>query len=147
MMSVGFVYFVFLPSILLTPLAAGIVGRWGVRSALWTGLGVAAVGLPLLLSPVLAGVLLGMVLVGAGTFFAQATATGFVSRAATTDRAAASGIYLTAYFSGGLVGSAVLGQAFDWFGWSVTVAGVAFALALAAVLGFNLRTASESTHR
>jgi MFS transporter, YNFM family, putative membrane transport protein len=147
MMSVGFVYFVFLPSILLTPLAGGIVGRWGVRPALWTGLGVAASGLPLLLSPVLAGVLLGMVLVGAGTFFAQATATGFVSRAATTDRAGASGIYLAAYFSGGLVGSAALGQAFDRFGWPTAVAGVALALALAAILGFNLRTASEPANR
>jgi YNFM family putative membrane transporter len=147
MMSVGFVYFVFLPSILLTPLAGGIVGRWGVRPALWTGLGVAALGLPLLLSPVLAGVLLGMVLVGAGTFFAQATATGFVSRAAATDRAGASGIYLAAYFSGGLMGSAALGQAFDRFGWPAAVAGVALALALAAILGFNLRTASEPANR
>ena len=103
----------------------------------------AALGLPLLLSPVLGGVLLGMVLVGAGTFFAQATATGFVSRAA-TDRAGASGIYLAAYFSGGLVGSAALGQAFDRFGWPASVAGVALALAVAAILGFNLRTASES---
>jgi MFS transporter, YNFM family, putative membrane transport protein len=146
MMLVGFVYFVFLPSILLTPLAGGIVGRWGVRPALWTGLGVAALGLPLLLSPVLAGVLLGMVLVGAGTFFAQATATGFVSRAATTDRAGASGIYLAAYFSGGLVGSAALGQAFDRFGWPAAVVGVALTLAVAAILGFNLKTASEQAH-
>src|SRR3954471_4904091 len=114
MMSVGFVYFVFLPSILLTPLAGGIVGRWGVRPALWTGLGVAGLGLLPLLSSNLGAVLLGMVLMGAGTFFAQATATGFVSRDA-ADRGAASGVYLAAYFSGGLVGSAVLGQAFDRF--------------------------------
>ena len=69
------------------------------------------------------------------------------SRAATTDRASASGIYLAAYFSGGLVGSAALGQAFDRFGWPASVAGVALALALAAVLGFNLRTASEPANR
>ena len=65
-----------------------------------------------------------MVLVGVGTFFAQATATGFVSRAATTDRGAASGIYLASYFFGGLVGSAVLGQVFDRFGWPASVAGI-----------------------
>ena len=106
---------------------------------MWTGLGMAALGLPLLLSPVLAGVLLGMVLVGAGTFFAQATATGFVSRAATTDRVGASGIYLAASFSGGLMGSAALGQAFDRFGWPASVAGVVLALAVAAILGINRR--------
>ena len=141
MMSVGFVYLVFLPSIILTPLAGTAAGRWGVRPALWTGLGVAALGLGPLLSADLGTVLLGMVLVGAGTFFAQATATGFVSRAA-ADRGAASGVYLAAYFSGGLVGSAVLGQAFDRFGWPVSVLGVGLSLAAAAVLGFNLLTAS-----
>ena len=58
-----------------------------------------------------------MVRVGAGTFFAQAAATGFVSRAATTDRGSASGIYLASYFTGGLTGSAILGIVFDQFGW------------------------------
>ena len=141
MMSVGFVYLVFLPSIILTPLAGTAAGRWGVRPALWTGLGVAALGLGPLLSADLGTVLLGMVLVGAGTFFAQATATGFVSRVA-ADRGAASGVYLAAYFFGGLVGSAVLGQAFDRFGWPVSVLGVGLSLAAAAILGFNLLTAS-----
>ena len=55
-------------------------------------------------------VLIGMVLVGVGTFFAQATATGFVGRAATADRGSASGIYLACYFLGGMIGSAVLGR-------------------------------------
>lgn len=141
MMSVGFVYLVFLPSIILTPLAGIAAGRWGVRPALWTGLGVAGLGLGPLLSSDLGTVLFGMVLVGAGTFFAQATATGFVSRVA-ADRGAASGVYLAAYFFGGLVGSAVLGQAFDRFGWPVSVLGVGLSLAAAAILGFNLLTAS-----
>ena len=74
-------------------------------------------GLPLLLAPSLPVVLAGLTLIGIGTFFAQATATGFVSRAATTDRGSASGIYLASYFFGGLVGSAVLGQFFDRWGW------------------------------
>jgi MFS family permease len=63
-------------------------------------------------------VLIGMVLVGVGTFFAQACATGFVGRAALSDRGSASGLYLASYFFGGLVGSAVLGLIFDMFGWT-----------------------------
>jgi predicted MFS family arabinose efflux permease len=90
-------------------------------------------------------VLAGLTLVGVGTFFAQATATGFVSRAATTDRGSASGLYLASYFSGGLVGSAVLGQVFDRYGWEACVTGVGIALAIAAFLAFRLRTVAEMT--
>jgi predicted MFS family arabinose efflux permease len=79
-----------------------------------------------------------MVLVGVGTFFAQASATGFVGQAATDNRGIASGTYLACYFLGGLVGSAVLGQLFDRFGWTACVAGVGAALAMAAVLTTQL---------
>jgi YNFM family putative membrane transporter len=136
-MSLGFVYFVFLPSVVTTLLAGRAVERIGTRRTIWCGFAIAGVGLPLLLLPSLAAVLGGMVLVGIGTFFAQAAATGFVSRTATTDRAAASGIYLACYFAGGMVGTAVLGQVFDRLGWPATVAGVA--LALACVLAVRLR--------
>jgi MFS transporter, YNFM family, putative membrane transport protein len=50
-------------------------------------LALAGIGLPLLLLPSLAAVLLGMVLIGVGTFFGQATATGFVSHAALASEA------------------------------------------------------------
>ena len=103
-----------------------------------TALGVAAAGLPLLLAPSLPFVLTGLMLIGIGTFFAQATATGFVSRAATTDRGSASGIYLASYFFGGLVGSAVLGQLFDRWSWAACVAGVGVALAAGALLTVRL---------
>ncbi len=138
-MALGAVYFVFLPSILTTPLAGRAADRFGTRRAMWGGFAVAALGLPLMLVPSLAAVMVGLVLVGVGTFFAQATATGFVSRAATVDRGSASGIYLACYFLGGIVGSAVLGQLFDRFGWAACVAGIGVALAAAALLAVRLK--------
>ena len=117
---------------------AALSRRFGTRPTMWGALALAGVGLPLLLLPNLAAVLPGMVLVGVGTFFAQATATGFVGRAATADRGSASGIYLACYFFGGLVGSAVLGQIFDRLGWTACVAGIGVALAVAAALGTRL---------
>lgn len=137
-MSLGLVYFVFLPAMFTTPIAGNVAVRIGTRSAIWVGLIVAGVGLPLLLIPNLTVVLAGMVLVGVGTFFAQAIGTGFVGRAAKTDQAAASGLYLASYYLGGLTGAAVLGQLFDRYGWSACVAGVAVALALAAALATKL---------
>jgi MFS transporter, YNFM family, putative membrane transport protein len=141
-MSLGLVYFVFLPAMFTTPIAGKIAVRIGTRTAIWSGLTVAAIGLPLLILPNLTIVLAGMVLVGVGTFFAQAIGTGFVGRAAKSDRAAASGLYLASYYLGGLFGAAVLGQLFDRYGWSACVAGVAVALALAAVLAAKLKIAN-----
>jgi predicted MFS family arabinose efflux permease len=139
-MQIGLVYFVFLPSIFTTPLAGRAVQIFGTRPTFWGALTLAAMGLPLLLSATLSSVLIGLALVGAGTFFAQAAATGFVGRAATGDRGGAGGLYLASYFLGGLVGSAILGQAFDLLGWSVCVLGIGLALGLAAVLAFGLVT-------
>ena len=144
MMQVGLVYFVFAPSILTTPLAGAVAARRGSRPALWGGLAVALAGLPLLLAPALVAVLIGMALVAVGTFFAQAVATGFVSRAASTDRGAASGLYLASYFLGGLTGSVVLGRLFDHYGWAACVAGVACALIAAALLTLALRVGETS---
>jgi MFS transporter, YNFM family, putative membrane transport protein len=138
-MDLGFVYFVFLPSIVTTLFAGSAVARFGTRPAIWGALAVAAIGLPLMLSSHLAEVLAGMVLVGIGTFFAQAAATGFVGRAATESRGVASGTYLACYFLGGLVGSAILGQLFDRIGWTACLAGVGASLAVAARLTARLR--------
>lgn len=139
-MTLGFVYFVFLPSIATTPLAGHAVRRFGTRPTFWASLLVAGVGLPLLVVPQLGAVLAGMVLVGVGTFFAQACATGFVGRAAVSDRGSASGLYLASYFFGGLIGSAVLGVVFEMFGWTVCVAGIGLSLIVAAILAISLKT-------
>jgi MFS transporter, YNFM family, putative membrane transport protein len=137
MMMLGAVYFVFLPSIVTTPLAGRVVARLGTRPTLWASFAVAMAGLPLLLGRSLGGLLLGLALVAVGTFLAQATATGFVGRAATADRGSASGLYLASYFLGGLGGSAVLGQVFDGMGWPACVLGIGLSLAIACL--FTLR--------
>ena len=138
-MSLGFVYFVFLPSVATTPFAGAAVQRFGTRTTCWSALALAGAGLPLLLLPKLWAVILGMMMVGVGTFFAQAATTGFIGRAATADRGSASGIYLACYFFGGLVGSAVLGQFFDRWGWVTCVAGIAAAVATAAALTSRMK--------
>jgi predicted MFS family arabinose efflux permease len=143
-MELGFVYFVFAPSVVTTLLAGRAVHRYGTRRTSWGSLALAGAGLPPLLLPNLAAVLLGMVFVGVGTFFAQATATGFVSRAATADRGSASGLYLACYFAGGLLGTAILGELFDRIGWGACVAGIALSLGAAAVLALRLNAPADN---
>jgi predicted MFS family arabinose efflux permease len=139
MQSLGFVYFVFAPSIVTTPLAGRAVARFGARPTLWTSLAVAVLALPLMLLGDIAAMMVGLVLMGVGTFLAQATATGFVSRAATTDRGSASGLYLASYFLGGLAGAFLCGLAYTMLGWPGTVAAIGAALAAAALLTFRVR--------
>ena len=129
MMATGFVFFVFLPSMITTPLAGAVVTRFGAQRVLPLALLVALGGLALLVLPNLPAVIFGLVLVGVGTFFGQAVATGYVGRRAQRDRAAA---------SGGLAGAALVGQLFDRAGWNAAVAGVFAALAFAAWLGRGL---------
>lgn len=139
MMDLGLVYFVFLPSVVTTLLAGRVAARFGTRPAIWGALAMAGLGLPLMLMQHLAEVLTGMVLVGIGTFFAQAAAAGLVGQAANENRGIASGTYLACYFCGGLVGTAVLGRLFDAFGWPACVFGVGVALGAAGLLTFALK--------
>ena len=141
-MALGLVYFVFLPSMITTPLAGRIASRFGPRPTFLASIGLAIAALPLLLTSSIVAVMAGLGLVGVGTFFAQATATGFVGRAAKTDRAAASGIYLASYYLGGLAGASVLGQIYDRSGWPTAVAAVGGALLVAAGLAASLRPAT-----
>lgn len=138
-MSLGLVYFVFVPAILTTPLAGRLVSRLGQQRAMLIAFAAAVAGLPLLLSAWLAPVLLGLALVGAGTFGAQAMATSSVSRIASSDRGAASGLYLASYYLGGLTGSSVLGLIFDASGWLATVVtiGISLLAAMALVPGLK----------
>jgi predicted MFS family arabinose efflux permease len=138
-MQLGFVYFVFVPSIIATPFAGRVAKRMGARATIIAALAVAGLGLPFLLADELAPVLIGLVLVALGTFFAQATATGFVSRSAGAQRGAASGIYLASYYAGGLAGSIALGQIFDRFGWLLTLVAIAIAFVCGALVALKLR--------
>jgi predicted MFS family arabinose efflux permease len=139
MTALGLVFLVFLPSMVTTPLAGKVTHAIGPGRSAAGGLAVALIGLALLLLPKLIMLIAGMALVGIGTFFAQAVATGHVGQIARGDKAAASGLYLSAYYCGGLAGAAAVGILFDGYGWSAAVGGVSVALVLAAVLSLGLR--------
>jgi predicted MFS family arabinose efflux permease len=143
-MALGFVCLAFLPSMLTTPLAGRVAGRLGVGSGIGLTLGLAAAGLLALLAPNLPAVLAGMATVAVGTFLAQAIATGHVSRAAKRDKAAASGIYLASYYTGGLVGSFVVGQVYDHLGWTAAI--VVMILTLAAAIALATRLSERREH-
>jgi predicted MFS family arabinose efflux permease len=140
-MSLGLVYFVFLPSMITTPLAGKVARRFGPKAGIALTLALAIAGLLALLASSLPVVLAGMALVAVGTFLAQAIATGHVGRTAKRDKAAASGIYLASYYAGGLAGSFVVGQVFDRAGWTACIAVLVAAMLAAIVLARVLEVA------
>jgi predicted MFS family arabinose efflux permease len=147
--QLGFVYLVFLPAVFTTPLASRMVERRGIFGAFVVSMIVASVGLVTLLSPSLVIVLIGLTLIGVGTFCAQAVVSGSIGHAAKEDRAAASGLYLASYYLGGLVGAIALGKAFLFAGWSavigLTVVASVASLGLARQL--SPRATQEGTRR
>lgn len=146
-MMLGLVYLVFLPSILTTPMAGRVVGRIGTKFGIISTLGLAILGLVALLSTTLSQVLIGLALVAVGTFLAQAMATGLVGRRAVTDKAGASGIYLAFYYTGGLVGSFVIGQVYDALGWPTCVAVLVAALIAAIAFALPINSSATPTRR
>lgn len=143
-MRLGLVYFVFLPAMITTPFAGKVAARIGARRSFLASLGISIAALPLIVIPVLPLMLAGLAIFGAGTFFAQATATGFIGRAAKSERAAASGLYLASYYIGGLAGAALVGFIFEMSGWTAAVLAVAAAVAIAALAALTLkRTTAE----
>lgn len=138
-MALGLVYVVFLPSMLTTPFAGAVASRFGARRSFILSLALSVAALPLLLMPSLPPVLAGLAIVAAGAFFAQATATGFVARAAKRDRAAASGLYLSSYYFGGLAGATLVGAVYERAGWPSGIALAGAALGAAALLAMMLK--------
>lgn len=146
--TLGLVYFVFLPSVFTTPIAGKVASKIGVRETYWMSTIIAVIGLYALISGELIVVLIGLALLAMGLFFAQAVITGFVGRAATQERAAASGLYLSSYYFGGLIGSIVVGRFYESFGWVLSVWFMIGTLVLSSVLALMLRfdAALEERH-
>ncbi|MEP5761225.1 MAG: MFS transporter [Litoreibacter sp.] len=119
--QLGLVYFVFLPAVFTTPLAGKMVSSRGVYFGFSMSMTLAFVGLLALLTSSLALMILGLAAVGVGTFCAQAVVSGQIGSFATADRATASGLYLTSYYLGGLIGAAMIGRIFTTGGWNSAV--------------------------
>ncbi|WP_257478194.1 MFS transporter [Acidipropionibacterium jensenii] len=152
----------------LGPATIGLVGLLGVIGALGAGpigrladrgLGtqVVALGIGLLLigwismwfgSAHLAMFCLGFILLDCGLQAAHVTNLAVVQSQDTALRSRLNSIYMTLYFIGGAVGSAVAVGLWDRFGWhGVTLAGIAFVLAAALVLVWELLGDRRRQHR
>jgi predicted MFS family arabinose efflux permease len=120
--DLGKTYLVFLPAVLTTPLAARTALCFGYARAMTLAAAGALAGLLLTLGDTLASMLIGMMLVGVAAFYAQALATSFCGLVARSGRASSAGLYLAAYYTGGLAATLILGPVYERYGWSGLIA-------------------------
>lgn len=106
----------------ITPFAGKLFARWGYAGALRRATRLGLVGALLTLAPRLELVVLGLIFCSTATFISQAAATGWVTKHCARHRAAAMGLYLSAYYFGGCCGAALPGFCWSAAGWLGCVA-------------------------
>lgn len=131
--AVGLVFLVYLLGSFSSAWFGSLASRLGPGRVFWMPIAVLAVGLVLTLARPLLVVLGGIAIVTAAFFAAHSTASGWVGRRATRDRAQAAALYLFFYYLGSsLVGSAG-GVAWNRAAW-LGVVGFTLTLSLLALV-------------
>jgi predicted MFS family arabinose efflux permease len=135
--QLGWVFMVYLAGAAAMPGFGRVIDRLGQRLAFVVGMAVAFVGVLLTLIPSVAAVVVGLALFCMGIFAGQSSASSYIGRAATGAKAAAVGLYVTAYYVGGTFGAAVPGVFWSRFGWTGCVALIALIELLTAAIALR----------
>lgn len=115
--ALGYLFVVYLVGASIVPMAGRLIDSRGYRATLGIGMAVAAFGALLTLVPRLWSVAPGLALVGTGGFIAHATASSYIGSVTPRDRGLAVGLYSTAYYIGGSLGSSLPALMWNTGGW------------------------------
>ena len=135
--ALGWLFVVYLFGAAVTPLAGRWVDAYGHRTGLTLAMMTGTTGALLTLTEPLFLIVIGLALVGAGVFIAQATASSYIGVVTPTDRGLAVGLYSTGYYLGGSLGASLPSLFWDAGGWFACVALVV--IIQAATLGIAFR--------
>ncbi len=134
----GSLFFVYLTSAVVTPIAGRYIDRYGHRLVLVCGIAAGACGALLTLVPNVAVIIAGLALVCNAVFVAQACSNGFIGVATKTNRALAVGLYVMVYNIGGSLGAAAPGPVWKSFGWAGVVTMIVGVQAATVLLAWRL---------
>ena len=135
---IGSLFFVYLTSAVVTPIAGRYIDKFGHRFVLLCGMAGGAVGSLLTLVPNVVVIVIGLALVCDAVFVAQTCSSGFIGVATKTNRALAVGLYVMVYNIGGSVGSAAPGPVWKAYGWPGVVALIVTVQVLTMLLAWRL---------
>jgi len=132
--GLGAIFFVYLAAVAVTPFTGRLTQRLGRRRMILVATLLWALGVLATLVPSIAAIALGLAVMSACGFLAQAAATGFLASEAKQARSSAVGLYVTCYYVGGTLGGVLTGIAWGHAGWPGCVALVLAMLALMAAI-------------
>ena len=134
----GSLFFVYLTSTVVTPIAGRYIDRLGHRIVLVFGMACGALGALLTLVPNVIVIIIGLALVCNAVFVSQTCGNSFIGVATKTNRALAVGLYVMVYNIGGSMGAAVPGAIWKSYGWVGVVTLIVAVQILTMILAWNL---------
>lgn len=120
--ALGSMFVAYMTGVVATPVASGLVGRWGRLRTVQGAAALVAGGLLLTLSGAVPVLLAGLGLLCAGIFAQQVLSLGYAAAAARRARSTAVGLYATCYYAGGALGSIAPAWVWHQYGWPGCVA-------------------------
>ncbi len=124
--ALGLLFIAYPISAVMTAILGRFIDRFGHRLAMIAAFSAGIAGILLTLSHSLAIIVAGLSLCCTGVFLAQSAAQSYVGVVATHGRAAAVGLYVSAYYLGGTLGAAIPGGLWKTGGWTACVALIVF---------------------
>lgn len=136
--TAGAVFLMYLSGTVSSTVAGRLADRLGRLPVVATSVVTMGAGLALTIPDNLVILLIGLLLFTAGFFGVHSVASAWVGATAQGNRAAASSLYLFAYYLGSSIVGALAGLAYSWHGWVGVVAYVGVLVAVAAALTVRL---------
>ncbi|WP_026702537.1 MFS transporter [Salibacterium aidingense] len=135
----GLLYLTYSAGTISSTLAGKAGQQWKQTICMFAGMGCMAVSLVLTFIPSFPYIIAALFLLCFGFFFTHSNSSSWVTRFATHAKASASGLYLTAYYIGGSLGSLYYGVLWSSFGWQGVIYGSFFILSITTVVTAKMK--------
>jgi MFS transporter, YNFM family, putative membrane transport protein len=131
---IGILFLTYLPGTISSTLAGKTSSLWSKSITISVGIGIMIIGTIMMLITHILAIIIGLLMISFGFFFAHSALNSWVSQRALFAKASASGLYLTSYYVGGSLGSFYLGFFWHYWHWTGVIMGTILVLLVTSIL-------------
>lgn len=139
------VFVVYLVGMVVTPLSAWLIARYGVATTATGAVLLSMFGVVLTTVSPLWLIIVALMLMCSGVFITQGATISFISMNVPEGRSLASGLYYMSYYAGGTTGTFICGLAYEVGQWSYTVIALLIMQGIALVTAHTLLRRAKSS--